>query len=820
MSLHARPHPRPKRHRRIALAVYLVLLTASHLVQWLGPRGERDGASGDGPAVTLPAMTATGRVDGPPVRVVYSEWGSPVPGRTPVVILHGSPGTGLSFFRLGGLIAENDRLALAPDLPGFKRSTRIVPDYSIRAHARYILAFMDNLDIHRAHIVGWSMGGGVGLEMAALAPERVASLAMVASIGEQETEGSGSFHFEQAKYRLGLAAVAAWDALVPDFGLVDTTPVRSFVRNFLDTDQRPLKQIMASIEAPVLIVHGRQDPLIADWAAERHHEIIPTSRLVMTPHSHFLPVIQYHELSGHLLPFFDRHDAPGVAPETGVLDLAPRPERTGFAGVLDHAHKLVRSSPWWGVAPLFALLARLRRETATALAGVFVGHVSLDFGVAFIGLLAGRALHPCEPWEKRGIWTLVTLPAWAAASLFIAQLLGGMHSPVEGLGAPGFVVWIAGTAVVLNFLRLAPTHTGRRRIAASVRRLLHHEWWPTWALYAPILPHLARLAIRHRSLTCWTCVNPGIQPGGGIVGESKQAILDGFDHDAVLPQRRVTGRGAGAARAAALLVQRDSDLGGYPVIVKPEAGQRGAGVVLARNEARLVRAVESIPGPVLLQRYHPGPIEVGVFWVRDGRTIGAESADKPQGRVIAVTRKVFPEIEGDGVRAIRRLILDHPRFNLQARVYFENLGDRLDEVPPAGERVVLTTTGNHARGCRFEDGGDLLTPELVEEVDRVARSWRGPGGEPFDFGRFDFRASSEDDLRAGRGLAVIECNGVTSEATNLYDPSWSALRALGLLARQWSIAFELGSARRDVGVKPLGAVGLLRIMVTRFKCHP
>lgn len=810
-----RAHPRTKRGIHLAIGAYLLLLIASHLFQWFAPRGESEAASSEGPVVTLPAMTASGPADGPPVRVAYSEWGPPSSGRTPVIILHGSPGTGLSFFRLGGFIADDDRLALAPDLPGFKRSTRRVPDYSIRAHARYVLAFLDTLGIQRAHIVGWSMGGGVALEMAAMSPQRVASIAMVASIGTQETEGSGSRGFERMKYSLGLAAITAWEVLAPDFGLVDTAPAHSFMRNFMDTDQRPLKQIMASLDTPVLIVHGRRDPLIADWAAERHHQIIPTSRLVMTPHSHFLPVIQHKELSAYLLPFFDRHDTPGVTPETGTLDLAPRPQRTGFPVALDRTHRLVRTSPWWVIAAAFALLARLRRETATALAGIFVGHVSLDFGAAFVGLLAGRVLHPPEPWENRGLTKIFTLPLWTALSLFIAQLLAGMDSPVDGLNSPAFVLWIIGTATILSFIRLTPTHTGRRRIAASVRRFLHHEWWPTWALYAPILPDLLMLAVRHRSLTCWTCVNPGIKPGGGVVGESKQAILEGFTDGAVLPQRRVTGRGDAAAKTAAELVRCDPDLGGYPVIVKPEAGQRGEGVVLARDEPQLVRAIAAIPGPALLQRYHPGPVEVGVFWVRDERTIGDGSTNSPQGRIIAVTRKVFPVIEGDGARPIRRLILDHPRFNIQARVYFKNLHDRLDEVPAAGERVVLTTTGNHARGCRFEDGADLLTPELEGAVDRLAREWRGPAAEPFDFGRFDFRAPSEDALRSGRGLAMIECNGVTSEATNLYDPSWSVRRSLGMLARQWTIAFELGAARQKQGVKPLGPLGLLRVVAGR-----
>jgi pimeloyl-ACP methyl ester carboxylesterase len=793
----------------LLLAVYLLALAWS-----LRTPGRPAVVSETGPLV--PPMTAEGIAAGEPVRVRVLAWGDERDPRPPVLLLHGSPGTGRNMERLGIELARDGRRSIAIDLPGFGLSTREIPDYSIRAHARYALAALDELGVGRAHVVGWSMGGGVGLNMGDLAPDRVASLTMLASIGAQDTEGSGSHAFEKAKYALGYAVLVWGPGLVPHFGLYDSGKARAFVRNFLDSDQRPLRRVMESMAIPVLILHGRRDPLIADRAAERHHAIIPTSRLVMTPDSHFLPMLQAEQTAGWIGAFIARHDAPGVEAETGVIDLAPRGARTGFAGAFDGMLGLVRATPWWGMALVCAGLARLRRETATALAGVFVGQGVLDFGVALVGLMAGRALHPREPWLRRDLAWVAGLPVWSGVSLLVAQLASGHGSPVDRMGPAGFVAWIAVVAVGLNLLKLLPTRTGRRRIVACVRRCARLEWWPSWAVYGVLVPGFVRMAFWHRSLTCWTCVNPGIRPGGGIVGESKQAILEGFNDPCVLAQRRVEGATASARpERARTLVERDPALGGFPVIVKPDAGQRGAGVSLARDGAGLALALGAVRGAVNLQRYHPGPVECGVFWVRDAGTVGAESADATQGRIFAVTRKIFPVLEGDGVCTVRRLILDHPRFNLQAGVYCENLRGRLGEIPAEGARITLTATGNHARGCRFEDGADLITPELSERIDRIARTWRGPGGEAFDFGRFDVRCPSEDDLRAGRGLAVIELNGVTSEATNLYDPSWSARRSLGVLAEQWAIAFELGAARMRRGARPLGLFGLLAVLLGR-----
>ncbi|MBZ0173046.1 MAG: alpha/beta fold hydrolase, partial [Phycisphaerales bacterium] len=615
------------------LLIYVALLLCSRVVEFA--TANRTPPSGPGATIEL-VVAAVGDPGKPRTcRVHLLEWGPTRSDLTPVILLHGSPGSADNFSRLGPMLAASGRSVMAVELPGFGFSTGSVVDYSIREHASTVLALMDERSIDRAHVLGWSMGGGVVLGMADLEPNRLASITMLSAIGAQETEGSGNYFFEHAKYAVGLAVVGVLDLGVPHFGLIDFTGARSFLRNFWDTDQRPLRVVMERLDTPVLILHGRHDPLVADWAAERHHELIPTSRLVLTPHSHFMPLLQPEETAGHLEPFFARHDTPGVEPDTGTLDLAPRPDRTGFGGVFDGALTLVRDTPWWMMAIVFAVLARLRRETATALAGIFVGHTVLDFGAVFVGLLIGRALHPREPWLNKDKRWLAGLPVWTGLSLLIAQLLSGHGSPVDTLGLPGFIALIALVAITLNAVKLAPTRVGRRRIIANIRRLTHHEWWPTWFFYIVFSPHFVRLALRHRSALCWTCVNPGIQPGGGVMGESKHDILRGFSDAQHLAQISFEPHETDRAEKACERVESDPSLGGYPVIVKPDVGERGSGVVVARSPGALTAAVDSTPGRVLVQRYHPGPVECGVFWVRDVRTVGDESADEPQGRIFA-----------------------------------------------------------------------------------------------------------------------------------------------------------------------------------------
>ena len=117
-----------------------------------------------------------GRIAGPRVRVAYQEL-TPVSRRDveTILLLHGSPGHKEELGRLASVLARDARV-IVPDLPGFGSSTRLLPDYSLRAHALYVRQLLDHLGLQHVHVLGYSMGGGVALSLVDIAPERVASL--------------------------------------------------------------------------------------------------------------------------------------------------------------------------------------------------------------------------------------------------------------------------------------------------------------------------------------------------------------------------------------------------------------------------------------------------------------------------------------------------------------------------------------------------------------------------------------------------------------------------------------------------------------------
>lgn len=95
-------------------------------------------------------------------------------------MLHGQPGLGSDWRQLVALLPAGLSV-VAIDRPGYGSSLRAAGGFGVNAQA--VVEEMDARGIERAVIVGHSHGGGVALSVAALAPERVEALVLLASVG-------------------------------------------------------------------------------------------------------------------------------------------------------------------------------------------------------------------------------------------------------------------------------------------------------------------------------------------------------------------------------------------------------------------------------------------------------------------------------------------------------------------------------------------------------------------------------------------------------------------------------------------------------------
>ena len=846
---------------RVLAAIYLAVLAISCAVRHARPARLPD--SNDDSFAQLSAVDGD-RILDRTIRLAYERACPAAEPQAPVVVLlHGSPGGKHDFATVVPDLAKR-YCVIVPDLPGFGDSEREIPDYSFRAHARYVLELLDAAGVDDAHIVGFSMGGGVALSLADLAPRRVRSLTMLSAIGVQDMELLGDQTLNHALHGAQLAGLWGLREVTPHFGWLDDAILGvPYARNFYDSDQRPLRAILARWPGPMLILHGRHDPLVPIQAAEEHARIVPQSELVVTGKSHFMVFAEGSEVAAKLVAFSLRVDR-GEATVRGNAD----PARVAAALVPFDPRALppISGFPWLLVLIMIAFATLVSEDltcigagllvatgrlgfvpaTVACFAGIFIG----DLNAFLAGRVFGRAVVARAPvkWmvtetqlQRASAWfrergpavivssrflpgtrvatfvaagvlhtSFVTFALWLGlAALLWTPLLVGIAAIV---GAPildafrRFQLWaipaaIATTVVVLLVLRVLPklfSWRGRRLLVSTWRRTVRWEYWPPFVFYAPVALYVVWLGIRNRGLTLFTAANPAIE-AGGFINESKAAILGGLAAagDAVPPWRLLP---AGADVAVRLEDVRQfvADRGlAFPIVLKPDAGQRGSGVLVARSwpvvDAYLARARYD----VIAQAYVPGE-EFGVFYAR--------KPSEERGRIFAITVKRMPVVVGDGRRTVDELILADRRAVAMAPLYRIEQEARLNEVLPPGTPLQLVELGTHCRGAQFGEGIQLKTPELEAAIDRVSRTFPG-----FFFGRYDLRSASVDDLRRGV-FQVIELNGVTSEATSIYDPAKALFDAYRTLFAQWRLAFAIGAENRERGVAPAGLLALAKLV--------
>ena len=319
-----------------------------------------------------------------------------------------------------------------------------------------------------------------------------------------------------------------------------------------------------------------------------------------------------------------------------------------------------------------------------------------------------------------------------------------------------------------------------------------------WIFYLPIVVWIICLTLRYRALT-FLSVNPSF-PMSGLFGERKAESLyhlQGMDEQArfeLITASTIENRIDTAVRAmqAMALV--------FPVVLKPDAGQRGSDVAVIRGARELSDYLVRVSGTVLLQEHVEGE-EFGVFYMRD--------PDVEQGYVFSITEKTFPTVIGDGHSNIESLLMKNLRTHYLAAYLLDLHAEKLEFVLKDGEKFKAVEIGSHCRGSVFLDANDLITPDLEAAMNRISGSIPG-----FFFGRYDIRVPDKLSLKAGQGIKVLEVNGVTSESTNMYDPSYSIFNAYKIMFAQWSMAFKIGKANIKGGAQRITFFGFLKYLIS------
>lgn len=216
----------------------------------------------------------------------------------PLVLVHGLSGSGRWWTRNIGALSRRHRVHLI-DLPGFGRLRRRWR-FVLGEAAAWVAEWMAAVGLERAHLMGHSMGGGICLQLAARVPHLIDRLVLVAPTGvpwgRSPVAHAGALAREALTLPPPFAPVLALDALG-----AGPRAVLGAAREVMALD---LREEMARVRAPTLLVWGERDVLVPAGMAAEMERRIPDARSVVIRGTGHVPMFaRPREFNRHVLTF-------------------------------------------------------------------------------------------------------------------------------------------------------------------------------------------------------------------------------------------------------------------------------------------------------------------------------------------------------------------------------------------------------------------------------------------------------------------------------------------------------------------------------------
>ncbi|MEQ8470113.1 MAG: hypothetical protein RIC35_02965 [Marinoscillum sp.] len=310
-------------------------------------------------------------------------------------------------------------------------------------------------------------------------------------------------------------------------------------------------------------------------------------------------------------------------------------------------------------------------------------------------------------------------------------------------------------------------------------KITQWEFWPFSIFYFPVFFFYTWLALRCRSFFFFTAANPSID-FGGMLGERKSEIFD-------LIPRKYSPRYAlikpGDITSAAKFAHEI----GFPVIAKPDIGERGNLVEKIETPEALKTYLSHCPVPFLIQEFVSLPIELGVFFIKH--------PNEDVGKVTSMVQKDFLHVIGDGENSVKKLLQIQPRALFQLDFDHPRFHQVLGKIPKTGEKVIVEGIGNHCRGTTFLNAEAEIDDPLHAAFSDLASEIKG-----FHFGRFDLRCNSFDELRRLENFKILELNGAGAEPGHIYQPGFPLWKGYKSILWHLSQLAKVSWANHKLGV--------------------
>lgn len=225
----------------------------------------------------------------------------------PLILLHGLGSDGRSWEYQRPVFAQQYRVVVV-DARGHGRSAKPPGPYSVPQFAADVFALLDHLQIDRFHLLGLSMGGMIGCQMAVDQPERFLSLTIVNS-GPELVPQNLKERWQIVQRRLVLHFMSMekigefiGGRLFPEPDQAEYLAI--FIQQMRENDPKAyraatnaligwsVRSQLGRIQCPVLVISGDMDytPVANKEAYVRQ---MPTARLLVIENSrHATPIDQ------------------------------------------------------------------------------------------------------------------------------------------------------------------------------------------------------------------------------------------------------------------------------------------------------------------------------------------------------------------------------------------------------------------------------------------------------------------------------------------------------------------------------------------------
>lgn len=213
-------------------------------------------------------------------KICYLEGG--ISTSEPILFLHGWGVATEPYQEVINVLCDRYKV-IAPALPGFGKSEGEKLKWDYEKYANFLLAFLEKLDIKKIHLIGHSLGGGIGVTLAATVPDMVCSLILVDSTGIPVDPVPKVF-FQRAiemTAQTGQIRYPQIQQVFQGFAYNLLFKTQNTIYILLLSLTKDLKSLLPQIKSECLIIWGANDMTTPLSAGQEFNRLIKNSKLVV-----------------------------------------------------------------------------------------------------------------------------------------------------------------------------------------------------------------------------------------------------------------------------------------------------------------------------------------------------------------------------------------------------------------------------------------------------------------------------------------------------------------------------------------------------------